>query len=157
MARHQWFWRQIGTVIYFWMSIFIAESIFENVHVNHIHSPSKCLAWVKKCHHIWLDQKEKGHLFSVRGFETSKFALNGCLRVSKNPKFHAWSKKNQIDSQLTVKKLKFSLIWDPWIAIWFKIGGLKTFLTCYQINFDMFSWKIFYKNWRKKFKTADSQ
>ena len=29
-------------------------------------------------------QKEKEHLFSVRGFgmETSNFALNGCLRVS---------------------------------------------------------------------------
>ena len=22
----------------------------------YFHSPSKCLAWVKKCHHIWLDQ-----------------------------------------------------------------------------------------------------
>ena len=21
-----------------------------------IHSPSKCLAWVKRCHHVWLDQ-----------------------------------------------------------------------------------------------------
>ena len=40
-------------------------------------------------------EKEKEHLFSVRGFETetSNFALNGCLRVSKNPKFHARSKK----------------------------------------------------------------
>jgi hypothetical protein len=35
-------------------------------------------------------------LFSVRGFiaETSNFALNDCQRVSKNPKFHARSKKN---------------------------------------------------------------
>ena len=36
-------------------------------------------------------EKEKEHLFSVRGFETetSNFSLNGSLRVSKNPKFHA--------------------------------------------------------------------
>ena len=37
--------------------------------------------------------------------ETSNFALNGCLRVSKNPKFHARSKKIQIDSQHTVNFL----------------------------------------------------
>ena len=41
-------------------------------------------------------RKAKDNLFSVRGFEmeTSNFALNGCLRASKNPKFHARSKKN---------------------------------------------------------------
>ena len=27
------------------------------VHSNiELHSPSKCLAWIKKCHHVWLDQ-----------------------------------------------------------------------------------------------------
>ena len=61
---------------------------------------------------LFFGQKEKENLFSVRGFETetSNFALNGCLRVSKNPKFHARSKKIQIDSQHTVNKLKFPLI-----------------------------------------------
>ena len=40
-----------------------------------------------------LIQKEKRHLFSVGGFETetSNFGLNGCLRVSKNPKNYAGS------------------------------------------------------------------
>ena len=73
--------------------------------------------------------KQKENLFSVRGFEmeTSNFALNGCLRDSKNPTFMLDQKKIQIDSQHTVNKLKFPLIWDPWTAIWFKIGG---FLTC---------------------------
>ena len=33
----------------------------------------------------------------------------------------------QIDSQHTVNKLKFPFIWDPWTAIWFKIGGFFNF------------------------------
>jgi hypothetical protein len=72
---------------------------------------SKCLAWDKKCQHLWLDQKEKKGLFSVGGFETetSNFALNGCWRVSKNQKFHARSKKKiQIDSQHTVNTFFFT-------------------------------------------------
>ena len=32
-----------------------SETDTYSVH-NTLHSPSKCLAWVKKCHHVWLDQ-----------------------------------------------------------------------------------------------------
>ena len=58
-----------------------------------VHSPSKCLAWVKKRCHFWLDQKEKESWSSVGGFgmETSNFALNRCLRVSIDRFFDARS------------------------------------------------------------------
>ena len=54
------FW-QLSSIIYLGTGGFhlhFRYIVYFLVHSNielHIHSPSKCLAWVKKCHHVWLD------------------------------------------------------------------------------------------------------
>ena len=40
------------STVFYWNSSVSIFGLFSSV----VHSPSKCLAWVKKCCHIWLDQ-----------------------------------------------------------------------------------------------------
>ena len=68
-----------------------------------LHSPSKCLAWVKKCRHVWLDQnfdpflltkklifmrkKQKKKFFSKKKIQNGRLKKSSFFKIANSQNF----------------------------------------------------------------------